>query len=292
MYKLKRKSYGPVMEQRCTDGMEYLVFPALEKTGIVTHLFSSRIGGASTGIYSTVNYSYDLGDVKEHVDENYRRTVRILGGGRSMDDFVRSAQTHTTNVRIVTEKDRGKGVTRPRDYTDVDGLVTDVPGLILVIFWADCVPLFFVDPVHRAIGASHAGWRGTIGQIGKVTLETMHRQYGTNPGDCICAIGPSICGDCYEVGADVAGRFEEEIPRDVRSDFHILRKKENGKYLLDLWQANRWILEEAGVPARNISVTDICTRCNRDFLFSHRITGFKRGVNAGFLSLNSSLNEP
>lgn len=278
MYRLVRKPDGPVLEQREKDGMEYLVFPALENTGIVTHMFSSRIGGASTGIYSTVNYSYDLGDEKEHVDENYRRTARILG--RSRNDYVRSAQTHTTNVRVVTEEDRGKGVTRPRDYTDVDGLITDVPGLVLVIFWADCVPLFFVDPVHRAIGASHAGWRGTLGKIGEITLSKMRDMYGTDPADCVCAVGPSICGDCYEVGGDVADRFSDDIFRGC------VREKENGKYLLDLWQANRNILLEAGVRPENISVTDICTKCNHDYLFSHRITGFKRGVNAGFLSLD------
>lgn len=278
MYKITRKPAGPVLEQREKDGMEYLVFPSLEKTGIVTHLFSTRIGGASTGIYSTVNYSYDLGDEKGHVDENYRRTARILG--RDIDDFVRSAQTHTTNVRVVTESDRGKGVTRPRDYTDVDGLVTNVPELILVIFWADCVPLFFVDPVHRAIGASHAGWRGTLGRIGEVTLGKMKEQYGTDPSDCICAVGPSICGDCYEVGSDVADRFSDRLFSGC------VTEKGNGKFLLDLWKANRAILEVAGVRPENISVTDICTKCNHDYLFSHRITGFKRGVNAGFLSLN------
>lgn len=278
MYRLVRKPGGPVLEEREKDGMEYMVFPALEKTGIVTHLFSSRIGGASTGIYSTVNYSYDLGDEKAHVDENYRRTARILG--RSVEDFVRSAQTHTTNVRVVTGKDRGKGVTRPRDYTDVDGLITNVPGLILVIFWADCVPLFFVDPVHRAIGASHAGWRGTLGKIGEITLSKMRDMYGTDPADCICAVGPSICADCYEVGGDVADRFSDDIFRGC------VRKKDNGKFLLDLWRANRNILQEAGVRPENISVTDICTKCNPNYLFSHRITGFKRGVNAGFLSLD------
>ena len=212
MYKVIRKGTLPVMEQRMNDGMEYLVFPELEKTGIVSHLFSTRLGGVSRGCYGESNFSYTRGDLREAVDENYRRVAQILGHGRTLDDFVSTYQTHTTNVRLVTEEDRGKGTVRQRDYTDTDGLITDVPGIILVTYHADCTPLYFVDPVHRAIGLSHSGWKGTAGRMGQKTLEAMNRAFGTRPEDCICGIGPSICGDCYEVGDEIADQFIKRFP--------------------------------------------------------------------------------
>ena len=285
MYKVIRKGTLPVMEQRMNDGMEYLVFPELEKTGIVSHLFSTRLGGVSRGCYGESNFSYTRGDLREAVDENYRRVAQILGHGRTLDDFVSTYQTHTTNVRLVTEEDRGKGTVRQRDYTDTDGLITDVPGIILVTYHADCTPLYFVDPVHRAIGLSHSGWKGTAGRMGQKTLEAMNRAFGTRPEDCICGIGPSICGDCYEIGEDVAQIFRDSFADTDLLRKQILRAKGNGKYLLNLWQANRMILENAGVPSAQISVTDICTCCNPEYLFSHRKAHEKRGNLAAFLTL-------
>ncbi|MCH4192223.1 MAG: peptidoglycan editing factor PgeF [Butyrivibrio sp.] len=285
MYNVIRKGTQPVMEQRVYEGMEYLVFPELEKTGIVRHLFSTRLGGVSKGCYGESNFSYTRGDLKEAVDENYRRVAGILGHERSLDDFVSTYQTHTTNVRVVTEEDRGKGTVRERDYIDTDGLITDIPGIILVTYHADCTPLYFVDPVHRAIGLSHSGWKGTAGSMGRKTLEAMEKAFGTRPEDCICGIGPSICGDCYEIGEDVAEIFRASFAGEEISRYHILREKENGKYLLNLWQANKMILEKAGVPSGQISVTDICTCCNPKYLFSHRKAHEQRGNLAAFLTL-------
>lgn len=276
------------MKQNQKGPVEYLTFPALEKTGMVEHLFSTRVGGVSDGIFRSLNFHYEMGDRKENVDENYRRIADILGHGRTLEDFVLGQQTHTTNVRVVTQADRGKGVTRPRDYTDVDGLVTNVPGLILTTFHADCTPLYFVDVKHRAIGLSHSGWRGTVGRMGEKTLEVMKEEYGTEPEDCLCAIGPSICGDCYEVGSEVIDAFRAEFDtpeHELTKRYFIYQPHGEEKYLLDLWRANKMVLMEAGVPEKNISVTDICTKCNSDYLFSHRITGFQRGTCAAFICL-------
>ena len=193
MYKIRRKGASLVMVQRELDGMEYLVFPALEETGMVRHMFGTRVGGVSEGKYATVNFSYTLGDRPECVDENYRRAARILTRDGDIGRFVTGQQTHTTNVRAVTEEDHGKGVVRERDYQDVDALITNVPGLVLTTFHADCPPVYIVDPVRRAIGLAHSGWKGTIGEISRCTLERMAEEYGTRPEDCICAIGPSIC---------------------------------------------------------------------------------------------------
>ncbi len=327
MEKIVRKGQEPIMKQHIHEnGMEYLTFPSLDATGIVSHSFSTRIGGASKGYYSATNFSFTRGDVKEDVEENYRRMAQILGYGRTLEHFVTTFQTHTTNVMRITKDDMGKGVCKDRNYVDVDGMITNEPGIILTTFHADCPPIYFVDPVHKAIGLSHSGWKGTVGRIGARTVEAMTREFGTDPSDLICAIGPSICVDCYEVSSDVAEKFIEEfeiedIPEYI-SDFEnrnsdnpleiynnnsiekventssiikrnreetpvILYKKAGSKYQLNLWEAIRRTLIEAGVNSENISITDICSHCNPDYIFSHRTTGEKRGNLAAFLVLNS-----
>lgn len=276
----RRPSSAP-LRLREKDGVAYLTFPALEECGLVSHAFSTRLGGASEGRFSTMNFSFTRGDDPEHVRENYRRMAAVLGV--SVERMTLSWQTHTTNVRVVTEADAGKGIVRERDYRDVDGLVTDVPGVTLVTFSADCVPLYFVDPVHRAIGLAHSGWRGTVARMGRVTLETMNRVYGTRPQDVIAAIGPSICRDCFEVGEEVIDMFAAEFAAQYHRK--LFYRKENGRYQLDLWLANQIVLKEAGVSAGRISTTDICTRCNPQLLFSHRFHGEARGNLAAFLCL-------
>ncbi len=281
LYHIKRKGNKEVLKRNESRGVEYLTFPSLEKTGIVSHLFSTRIGGASEGIYASMNLSYARGDRKEAVDENFRRIAEILG--REIQDFVLSDQTHTANVRKVTEEDRGKGIVYQKDYCDVDGLITNERHIVLATFYADCVPLFLVDKKHRAIGLSHSGWKGTAGRMGEHTLLAMREAYGTNPEDVEIGIGPSICKDCYEVGEDVTEAFAAGFPDKVRKD--ILFAKGGGKYHLDLWKANEYIFRMAGVPKEQISVTDICTCCNPNYLFSHRASQGKRGNLGAFLCL-------
>ncbi len=268
-----------VLEEKEKNGIRYLSFPALEKTGAVKQLFSTRAGGVSEGMFSTMNFSFTRGDKKEHVLENYRRIAEILHC--SLEDFVCADQTHTTNIRVVGNGDRGKGVVRQKDYADIDGLVTNEKGIVLVTFFADCVPLYFVDPVRKAIGLSHSGWRGTVNRMGEKTIEKMEEVYGSRREELVAAIGPSICMSCYEVGEDVAEEFKKAFPKQEE----ILKKKQNGKYLLDLWSANYRILVNAGVKPENISVTDICTCCNGDELFSHRKSMGKRGNLGAFLGL-------
>lgn len=264
------------------NGVTYLTFPGLERTGVVRHLFSTREGGVSEGIYRSMNLSYARGDEKEAVDENYRRIAEVLGS--SGEDMVCSDQTHTDHIRLVTEKDRGKGVVKPKDYTEVDGLITQEKGIVLCTFFADCVPLFFVDPVRRAIGLAHSGWRGTVQKIGRKTVEKMREAFGTDPEDVRAAIGPSICQDCYEVSEDVIEEFRRAFPEERVWDSLFYRTKP-GKYQLNLWEANRLVMLEAGIPAEQIEVTDICTCCNPDFLFSHRASHGRRGNLGAFMKL-------
>lgn len=264
------------------DDILYFTFNGLENTGIVKHCFSSRLGGVSKGHLSTMNLSYTRGDEKECVDENYRRIAKVLGC--KIEDIVCSDQTHTTNVKKVMADDKGKGIVKPRDYKDIDGLITNEPGIALATFYADCVPLYIVDPVHHAIGLSHSGWRGTVKRMGAVTLKKMKEEYGTKPEDVYAAIGPSICQDCYEVSKDVADEFREAFLAQ-RDEDKLLYQKSEEKYQLNLWYANYCVFREAGVLEKNIEVTDVCTCCNPDILFSHRASKGMRGNLGAFLML-------
>ena len=267
--KLKWKNpAAPGPQVRENNGVIWLSYPMLEQCPGVRNAFSTREGGVSQGIWSTMNLSYTRGDDPEHVTENYRRFA--AAAGFRTEDIVSSDQTHTTNVRHVTEKDRGSGITREREFHDTDGLITDTPGVVLATYYADCVPLYFVDPVHRAIGLSHSGWRGTVHRMGAATIEAMRETFGTNPSDLLTAIGPSICQDCYEVSEDVIERFAAAFPAELHNTLYY--RKPNGRYQLNLWEANRRILLESGVPAAQIQMPNLCTCCNPTALFSHRAT--------------------
>ena len=271
----------PHMNIKENKGVTYLTFPALEKEEGFIHAFSTRLGGVSEGIYASMNLSFTRGDSDEAVRENFRRFSAALSF--SPEDIVCSSQTHTANVKVMTEKDRGNGVTRPGVYEDVDGMITDVPGVVLATFYADCVPLYFIDPAHRAVGLSHSGWRGTAAGIGRVTVRKMQETYGTRPADIRSAIGPSICQECYEVSEDVILEFRDTFPKENWKD--LFYRKENGKYQLNLQKANRLIMMDAGIPAENISLPGICTCCNPEFLFSHRASKGRRGNLGAFLGI-------
>lgn len=277
----KRQSF-PVWRRASIASGEfpYLSYPLLEQTDMVKHCFTTRLGGVSEGIFESLNLSFTRGDERAAVEENFQRVSQALG--TEYENFVFTDQTHTVNVRRVGMEDAGKGLTRERGYSDVDGLITNEPGLVLSTFYADCVPLYFVDTKKRAIGLSHSGWRGTVRRMGRVTLEAMCREFGTEPEDVICAIGPSICQDCYEVSEDVAAEFIREFSNHSEE---ILQDKGNGKYQLDLWRANEIILLEAGIKPEHLSVTDVCTCCNDKVLFSHRASQGKRGNLGAFLCL-------
>ena len=280
--KLQYKNDEEIFQEHLNGGVRYLSFRSLDRTGLVLNAFSTRSGGVSEGPFASMNLSYTQGDLDENVTENYHRMARALG--IPVESITLSMQTHTTNVRRITEEDKGRGVTRPLGYEDVDGLITDVPGICLSTGYADCVPLYFLDPVRRAIGLSHSGWKGTVGQMGRRTVEAMTEAFGSDPSELIAGIGPSICQDCYEVSEDVIEQFrdaygEEDWPQ-------LFYCKENGKYQLDLWKACYLTLKKAGVREEHISVTNLCTCCNPDILYSNRaVKGGKRGNLAAFLML-------
>ncbi len=283
MERLFRKNHegaGETLHIKEKNGIPYLVYPILEACEGYVHGFSTRLGGVSEGIYKSMNLSFARGDEEAAVMENFKRISSAIGF--SFEHIVCSDQTHTTNVRVVTDRDKGNGITKEKDFYNVDGLVTNVPGLILATFYADCVPLFFIDPIHRAVGLSHSGWRGTVERMGEKTLHTMSEAFGTKPEDVFVAIGPSICADCYEVSKDVADAFAQEFAQEAGQ---LLYSKGNEKYQLDLWKANELILLQAGVLPTHLEITDICTCCNPELLFSHRASRGMRGNLGAFLGI-------
>lgn len=262
------------------NGLVYIQFPKLTECGAVKHIFSTRVGGVSTGECASMNLSFNRNDLRENVLENYRRLCAAVG--INTEALVLSHQTHTSNVKSVTEKDRGTGISLP-PFCDVDGLITDRERVALVTQYADCTPLLFCDPVKRVIATSHAGWRGTAKEIGRVTVEKMVNQYGCLPQNIIAGIGPCIGNCCYEVDEPVYAEFSKIA--DLRLE-RIFKPKPCGKYMLDLVEANFQILTNAGVLPENIDRSDICTCCNSEMLHSHRATGGKRGNLAAIIQLS------
>ncbi len=271
----------PRMHVHRSEDVVYLTWPRLEELPFIRHAFSTRLGGVSKDYLASMNLSFTRGDAHDNVIENYRRFSNAVGF--ETWQIVCSDQTHTTNIRIVDEKDMGKGIVKSRDYQDVDGFMTNVPGPVLTTFFADCVPIYLIDPEHQAIALVHSGWRGTVGNIGGKAVKMMGEVYGTKPEEVLAAIGPSICGACYEISKDVADQFQEAYAAE---DYHtMMRDDKNGKYHLDLWAACRCNLENSRVRPDHILNPNLCTCCNPDLLFSHRASKGRRGNLAAFLQI-------
>ncbi|MBQ8800302.1 MAG: peptidoglycan editing factor PgeF [Lachnospiraceae bacterium] len=258
----------------------FLYFKRLAEHKAVKHGCSTRVGGVSVGSFSSMNLGFGRGDADETVLENYDRICNAIGVAK--EQAVLPDQVHDTVVRKATKADCGKGISRPRDYECVDAQITNEPGVALVVFGADCVPVFFYDPVAKAIGTAHAGWRGTIGRIAEKTVQAMEKEFGSKRSNIEAYIGVSICGDCYTVGGEVAERFMKEFPEATRQ---TPKQEKDGTCQLDLWQVNRIILEQAGITPEHIVIGGVCTKCHSDVLYSHRVHGNDRGSLAGVLML-------
>ena len=264
------------------NGVSYITFPKLSayETDMV-HGFSTRLGGVSKEHLSSMNLSFSRGDDREHVLENHRRFAAVLGYDEKK--LVFSDQVHLTNFHKVTRQDCGKGIIRESDIKEIDGLVTDEPGIPMITFYADCVPLFFYDPVKKVIAMAHSGWRGTVERIGAKMVDFMEKEYGSERKDIVCAIAPSICQKCYEVSEDVAMRFTEVFGEEYGRE--LLYQKGNGKYQLNLHKACEITLLEAGILREHLDITNLCTCCNPEFFFSHRASQGMRGNLAGVMML-------
>ena len=249
------------------------------KFDFINHTVSTRCGGVSSkdGLES-LNLGTYTSDTIENVRENYR--LFCNSAGYDVKRLVLGNQTHSLNVRYATEADCAKGIFKDRDYTDVDALITDIKNLPLVIHTADCVPVSFIDTKLKTIGISHCGWRGTFGELSKLTLEAMKNKFGTNPCDVVSTVGPCICQMCYEVSEEL---YNEFLVKFGKSDAFTVN---NSSFYIDLALLNKQILMECGVKEENIIISDICTCCNTELLYSHRGQGPKRGIFASVLELN------
>lgn len=261
------------------DGVGVLRFPELEKCSGVNHAFSTRIGGVSSDDFAAMNLGFGRGDNDDLVAENYKIFCRAAGF--DSDSLVTGSQDHNVNVRRVGAQHRGIGIWREKDMESVDGLITNESGVTLVIYCADCVPLYFIDEKHHAIGLAHAGWRGTANGMAEVVVKRMAEEFGTRPEDIKAAIGPSIGEECFEVDEPVAAEFLKL----KNSAAFVTPPDHNGKYHVDLWECNRRFMLSAGVLPQNIIVGGVCTMCESDLLFSHRKTRGRRGSNCAMMAL-------
>lgn len=248
------ESYGDI---------KYISFDIIAGTGMVSHAFTTRLGGVSEGPYNSLNLAMHVGDFQRNVLDNRKMACRALGADPG--DMVCGQQVHKSRVHVVTGADRGRGAwDYPGAIPETDALVTDCPGILLSSYYADCVPILILDPVKRATGLIHAGWKGTVAGIAGAALETMQKAFGTDPGDCLAAIAPSIGPCCYEVDQPVisalaGGGFDPSL-------FAVPAGP--GRWKLDLPGINRAILSGAGV--KTIAETGLCTSCRPDLFFSYR----------------------
>lgn len=255
------------------DGVAYLRFKPYEEFPFLVQGFSTRLGGVSEGEFASMNLSYLRGDDPQNVDKNYELICAALGIEK--EQLVFTNQIHETKVSYADGS--------RQQYAATDALITDRPGVVIVTSYADCVPLYFVDPTRRVIGCAHSGWRGTRGKIGIKTVEAMSLTFGSRAEDMVALIGPSICKDCYEVSREVVEEFSVILPEEQLEQ--AVTERGDEKYQLDLWKINRFLLLEAGLREENIHIAGLCTCCNSGLLFSHRASRGHRGNLNAFLGI-------
>lgn len=263
---------------RQSNNIWYGTFQLLENAGI-KHGISARLGGVSVKPYASLDLGLHTGDDKQAVLENRQRFFKAL-----KLDFSRAAaceQVHADKIALVSEAEAGKGA---QSYDEalkgIDALITNEPNLPLMLFFADCVPVLIADPVHQAVGLSHAGWKGSVAKIGQKTVLYMQEHFGTRPEDCLVGIAPSIGPCCYEVDDVVADKVKTGF-----SYWQDLLTPRGDRWRLDLWKTNQRQLIDIGVKPENIAVSEVCTACNRELFFSYRAENGLTGRLSAVISL-------
>lgn len=263
--------------RREKDGVHFLSIPSFDATGKVRHLFTTRKGGVSKGAYESLNLSKTRENNPENKKENYRRVCAALGCGYEQLALVNYA--HGDGIYHAKAEDAGKGIARESDLPDCDAMIVTQPGVTAVTLHADCLPVFFLAPSKEAAGVSHAGWRGVLGRLPAKIAREFIDVYGSDANDLLIGIGPHIGGCCFEVQADVSTLFEQEFGKEVV-------REEGGKRFVDLQLAVLMQLDEAGIPAANITVSDICTYCETEWFYSHRRDKGNTGAMGSFICLD------
>lgn len=265
--------------EQAKNGVTFFSADGFTAAGGVAHGFSTRLGGVSEGMWESLNLGVSRGDDPDHVRENYRRF--FAAAGAVPGKIAMTNQVHGGVVRTVTTADVRADPYDRVDY-EADGLMTDLPGVALMVYAADCIPILFYDPVRRVVAAVHAGWRGTAAGIATAAVGRMEDVYGSSRADIMAAIGPGIGPDCFETHEDVPNAMTAALSTAVLQHIKI---KENGKFAVDLKAINAMRLEQAGLAPEHIAVSDVCSCCRSELFWSHRKLGTNRGSMAAVIQL-------
>lgn len=268
------------MTEHNVNGVVFRTADRLTAAGGVIHGFSTRYGGVSTGWLSSMNLGTTRGDAPENVRENYRRFTAALGA--DLAHMAMTRQVHGAYIHTVEPIDCKPDPYAPERF-DCDGLITDRPGVPLVIFSADCLPVLLYDPKKRVICAVHAGWRGSTAGIVLRAVEKMAGDYGCHRGDILAVIGPGISLCHFETDGDVPAAVRAILPPEEAEGCVV--DHGTGKYHVDLKKVNALLLKGAGVPAGSITVDPDCTACHREKYWSHRMAGERRGSQIALIQL-------
>jgi YfiH family protein len=248
------------------NSAQFLAFSPFQKAQFITAAVSTRMGGVSHNPYHSLNLAYHVGDAREATAENRRRFCDALGV--ELSSLVVSQQIHGDRIAVVDDSLAGRGSHSHADaIPDTDGMITRSRSIALAVLTADCVPVLVVDPVREVIGIAHAGWRGTLGMIAAKTVLRMRDAFGTEPVDCLVALGPSIGPCCYEVDGRLISQFQRSFGKETCVKGNRL----------DLKRAIEIQLVNIGVERCNISSEELCTACNRDLFYSYRAEGGRTG---------------
>lgn len=265
--------------KRTVQGVTFHTCDAFTAAGGVSHGFATRLGGVSQAPFDSLNLGVKRPDQGESVRENYRRFCAALGA--APEELVMTHQVHSDDVRQAGREDILDDLLDPIPY-ETDGLVTDQPGLCLTIYYADCIPVLLYDPVKKAIGAVHSGWRGTAKGIAVKAAQKMEALYGSRMADILVAIGPGIGPCCFETHDDVPAAMAASLGPGAAPYCKTL---DHGKFSVDLKAILRWQLGQAGIAPDHIHDLGICTACRPDLYWSHRKMGEARGNHAAMLRL-------
>ena len=267
-------------------GIKLLVFDSLEKKGGVRHCFTTRHGGVSNGPCDSLNFSKTRDCDDRNVYENARRLAECLNVDYNKLTVV--PQVHGCDVKVITEENCGAGFSKPCFETGCDAMITDVPGIPLMTLHGDCVPVFLYDPVAKAIGMVHSGWKGTAKRISACAVRAMSENYGCRPENITAVVGPAIDIDCFEIDMPVYRELAESFPEAETDEELAVCGKAEGKLHVSLPKLVRLTILESGIPPENITMSGICTCCeeNAADYFSHRRTKGQTGIMAGVICLD------
>ncbi|MDD3243225.1 MAG: peptidoglycan editing factor PgeF [Eubacteriales bacterium] len=259
------------------NGVAYYTIPFLNDTGLVCTVYSTRQGGVSTGETAAMNLGMRRRDTPDNVMENYRRLLRCAE--TTPERAVVTQQVHGTQILRADLSMGGKGIRFGEPAPEADGLMTDVRGAALIKHSADCATIYLLDPVKKAIALAHSGWRGTLADMAGHAVEALRREYGSDPGDCMAAVAPSIGPCCFEVGEDVTQLFADAYPR-----WDLVRRGAEKPHV-DLWACLDAQLIRAGLRPENIRLSGVCTCCHPDEFHSHRHSRGHCGLMAAVFEL-------